>query len=388
MTGAAMKVRYRFVVEDRDRHGNNRVYFRCGKANKIRITELPGTPAFAARHAALVVQFENGTLPVPEPSRRVPVGTFEWLVNQYHSSAAFAALDKRLTQRRRVLLLQTMLSEPVFSGSPETFRGFPVDRINLKALEVLRDRRSQHPGAANNRVKALRGLFKWARAAHHIAADPSLNLSKLAVVSEGHHSWTLDEIAQFEVRHPLGSKAHLALQLILYTGARRSDAHRLGRQNETRGALRWTAHKNRNRHPVVVEVPILPPLAAAIAASETGDLVYLVNEWGKPFSIEGFGAWFGKRCDEAGLPHCTAHGLRKASATRLAEAGATTHQLMAIFGWRSVSQAELYTRAAARRTMAASGMGLLVDERASETIVEQEKSHRTAQVGQIEQKAK
>jgi hypothetical protein len=67
-------------------------------------------------------------------------------------------------------------------------------------------------------------------------------------------------------------------------------------------------------------------------ASPCGDLTFLVNEWGPPFTDAGFGNWFRDRCLEAGVPG-RAHGLRKAGATLAANNGATSRQLMAIFGW-------------------------------------------------------
>jgi len=42
-----------------------------------------------------------------------------------------------------------------------------------------------------------------------------------------------------------------------------------------------------------------------------------------------------------------------------AENGATEHQLMAIFGWRTSKEAERYTKAARRKKMAGDAMPLL-----------------------------
>ena len=102
-----------------------------------------------------------------------------------------------------------------------------------------------------------------------------------------------------------------------------------------------------------LELPIPPELQRVIDASTAGDLSFLVTEFGKPFTAAGFGGWFRARCDAAGLPHCSAHGLRKAAATSLA-AGASAHQLMSWFGWRSLEDAERYTRAANQKKLAAS----------------------------------
>jgi hypothetical protein len=83
----------------------------------------------------------------------------------------------------------------------------------------------------------------------------------------------------------------------------------------------------KNRGDGVVYPPLLPVLAATIAASKTGDLTFLVTERGTPFVKESFGNWFRDACREAGCPG-SAHGLRKAGATRAAENGATVHQLI------------------------------------------------------------
>jgi site-specific recombinase XerD len=94
-----------------------------------------------------------------------------------------------------------------------------------------------------------------------------------------------------------------------------------------------------------------PELARIIDASTVGDLTFLVTKFGKPFTGAGFGGWFRERCNEAGLRNCSAHGLRKAGAARAAENGATAHELMALFGWLSLSEAQRYTKAADRRKL-------------------------------------
>ncbi len=170
----------------------------------------------------------------------------------------------------------------------------------------------------------------------------------------------MDEVEQYEKGHAIVTKPRLALALLLYTGVRRSDLVLLGRQHTRGGWLKFTAQKNRNRKPVTVEVPILPALQSIIDVTPTGELTYLVTEYGRPFSVAGFGGWFRERCDEAGLNHCSAHGLRKAGASIAAENGASPHQLMAIFGWLTLKEAERYTQAARRRRMARQGMGYLM----------------------------
>jgi integrase len=357
-----MFFKYRYLVRDRDRHGNTRIYFRRGRT-KIRIRVEIGSPEFAKRYQELC-----GAMPEKPLATIVPRSeTFEGLWDGYRRSAAFAELDSS-TQRTRIRLIENMLDEAIYPGAPATFRGFPKSRITLDTLEILRDRKGRAlRGAANDRVKALRGLFKWASAKRFpgdkpvLTSNPTISLAKISGVTRSHHTWTLEEIDQFEARHPLGTMAHLAMTIMLYAGARRSDASKLGKQHMRGGSISWTAHKNRARFPSVIDIPVLPPLQAAIDAAAPGRMIFLATSHGKPFSIAGFGNWFHDRCVEAGLSHCSAHGLRKAGSARAAEAGATAHQLMAMFGWRSLAEAELYTREAERKRMAELGMGKLLD---------------------------
>jgi integrase len=69
-----------------------------------------------------------------------------------------------------------------------------------------------------------------------------------------------------------------------------------------------------------IDIPVLPELREAVdLMPATDQLAFLTTEAGQPFTAAGFGGWFRERCDEAGLHHCSAHGLRKAAATRLIE---------------------------------------------------------------------
>ncbi len=112
------------------------------------------------------------------------------------------------------------------------------------------------------------------------------------------------------------------------------------------------------------ELPILPPLRASLDATPSGDLCYLVTAHGKPHSVKAFGNWFKKRCREAGIDaDLSAHGVRKLGATRCADAGATEHQLMALFGWSSTKQAALYTLKANRKKLEADAAPLLMQGR-------------------------
>ncbi len=153
-----------------------------------------------------------------------------------------------------------------------------------------------------------------------------------SAVSGVFHTWTIDEVHQFEHKHPIGSKARLALALLLYTGVRRSEVVELGRQMERGGAPHISEKKGANSRalgrkksaaPKWHVLPILPALRAVIDATPSGTLAFLVTSFGQPFTAAGFGNKFRAWCNEAGLQHCSAHGLRKAGATIAAENGAT-----------------------------------------------------------------
>ena len=221
----------------------------------------------------------------------------------------------------------------------------------------IRDTKPEYP-AANGRVKALRQLFFWAIEAQLADSNPARNVRYLASRNpDGFYTWSVEEIRQSQQRHPIGTKTRLALDLLLLRRRPQIRIVRLGLQMERDGWLRFTEAKGRARGSKFRELPILQQLRQSIDAAPSGRLVRLVTEFGKPFTANGFGNWFRDRCNEAGLPHCSAHGLRKAGATIAAENGATEHELMAIYGWESPKQAALYTRRADRKRLAADALG-------------------------------
>jgi integrase len=188
------------------------------------------------------------------------------------------------------------------------------------------------------------------------------DIQYIKVKGDCFHTWTELEISQFEARHSINSSARLAMALMLYTGQRRSDAIRLGRQHVRNGVLEFTQHKNRSRNPVSLSIPLHPKLQEILAANSHGKLQFIVTEFGKPFSDAGFGNRFRKWCDEAGLPNCTAHGLRKAAATRLAEAGCTEREIMAITGHRTSKQVSRYAQSANQAKLAGQAISKLVGD--------------------------
>lgn len=330
------------------------VYFRKKGQKDIRMRGVPYSDEWNALYERLLA----GELPPGEEVLMQPKeSTLAWLCQRYFESSKFQELDVR-TQRVRRQILQSCMDEPLVAEKPHgpKYSDMPIHRMSAKAVAVLRDRKKDKPEAANGRVKAIRAVFTWAGrpeeglAQENTARDVQYRAS---ANPDGHHSWTIEEVEQFEARHPVGTKARLALALLLYTGQRRSDIVLFGRQHEKDGWLRFTQQKNKRNKPVYLEIPIRPELRAVLDASPLGDMVYLVTEFSKPFTANGFGNWFRDRCIEAGVPG-RAHGLRKACATRLADNGATAHEIMAITGHKTMKEVERYTRAANQKRLAAS----------------------------------
>ena len=347
----------KYLYENVDRHGNVRLYFRRPEI-RVRLREKPFSEEFWAKYYELLRLYESGGLCRPGASRSLQpsAGSWRWLCVQYYKSAPYKRLDEG-TQRTRRGILESTCNER--SSASEFFGDMPLARITTKTLRAVRDRKSNFPAAANNRVKCMRAVFKWATDDDLVASNPARDLSKVPTVGGGHHSWTVDEVQAYEARHEVGTRARLAMALMLWTGVRRSDVVLLGRQHVRDGWLRFTQTKNQRRKPMAIEVPLLPELQRVIDASDCGNMTFLMTDQGKPFTANGFGNWFADRCVEAGVPG-RAHGLRKAGAATAAENGATTKQLMAIFGWLTMSEAERYTLKAERKRMAGDAMGFLV----------------------------
>ena len=354
MTGAPTMIKitqdYRYVVRDRDRHGNDRFYFRRHGDKKVRLRARPGTLEFQQEYETALAESDAGRL-TKENGPPTP-NTWRWLCVRYMQSAEFRQLDPVNTQRPRRGILESTWSEAVMPGSAVLIGDCPLNSMSRKLVLVLRDRKGKFPDAANNRMKAIRRVFKWALENDLMTSNPARDVPRLRARVGGYHTWTQEEIAQFERRHPIGTTAALALALLRYTGQRRGDIVRFGRQHVREGFLKFTQDKNRNRNPISLQLPVLPALQKVIDASPTGDLTFLVNDYGQPFTVAGFGNKFREWCRESGLENCSAHGMRKAAATMLAENGATAHELMAWFGWRSLKEAERYTQAANQKKLA------------------------------------
>ncbi len=325
------------------RHGRVVWYYWRGHGPRVRLPDDYGSAEFmAAYHAAASGQAASA----PEKAKDAPE-SLAWLIARYRQSAAWAALSMATRRQRENIFLHVIKS----AGR------FPFAKVTRGDIAAGRDRRATTPAAANNYLKTMRALFRWALESDMITVDPTIGVKAIKLSGEGYHVWTPEEIAAFEARWPIGTRERLALAVLLFTGLRRGDAARLGRQHIRNGVISLRTEKTGT--PVMI--PVLPVLQEIIDASPTGDLALIATRDGRPMTKESFGNWFRDACKAAGVPG-SAHGLRKAGATRAAEAGATLHELNAIFGWSGMKMAGHYTEKADRARLAARAMGKLTNE--------------------------
>lgn len=325
-----------WVSEYKDRHGKPRYRFRRKGFAQYLFKHAPGTEGFLPEYEACK-QGIAAEPTAPGAGRAAP-GSFDDLINRYYRSPDF--LDP--SDRTRV----------VYRGVIERWRKSygkgKVRDLQAKHVAAMMADMLPHRTAANMLRKRLRALMQFAIREGLATENPVVATKPYKVDSAGFHTWTEDEIAQFEAHHPIGSKARLALDLMLWTGQRGGDARVMGPQHVKNKRLLVTQQKTG----ATVSLPILPALAASIVAAKPGALVFLLSEHGKPYSPKGFGNKFRQWCDEAGLPQCSAHGLRKAAARRFAEAGCSNQQIKAWTGHTTDSEVSRYTAAADQQSMA------------------------------------
>jgi integrase len=333
------------------RHGKVVWYVRIGKGPRTRLRVEFGTPEFDTAYQAAV----SGT---PRPKRGAPAnGTLAWLVERYRETTAWTTLSEA-TRRQR---------ENIFKHVLESAGQQPFARITSASVLAGRDRRSATPAQARNFLDAMRGLFRWALETRLVRTDPTANVKNpKRPKGDGFRPWTEKDVGAYERRWPIGTRQRVWLDVLLYTGLRRGDAVRIGRQHIREGVTQIKTEKS--GFTIEVTLPILPVLATTLAVGPCGDLAFICGERGEPLTKESFGNLFRAACKAAGVPG-SAHGVRKIAATRAANSGATVAQLEAIFGWQGGTMASLYTRAADRRRLAFEAMHKLGAENDARTSI-------------------
>jgi integrase len=342
-------MRLQYVHEFIDRHGKPRRHFRRIGFKQIPLPGLPGSAEFMAAYQAALAGEKAPRIEIG--ATRTGPGTINALTVAYYKSAEFKYQLSGETQRAR-------------RGIIERFRAQHGDkRVAMLRREHIQKMLAEidRPHAKRNWFKTVRALMRFAVSINMLTDDPTEGIKNTKLPkSDGHHTWTDDEISQYRDYWPLGSQQRLAMELALETTSRRADVTRIGPQHERNGNLDLRHTKNNSE----AFIPISPELRAAIAACPTKHLTFLHTHAGRPRSPKALGGDFRKWCDAAELPkRCTIHGLRKGGARRLAEAGATAHEIQAVTGHKTLSEVERYTRAADRKRLAQAAIKKLVQSR-------------------------
>lgn len=317
--------------------GKTYLSFRKGKGPRIRLPDDPTSDAFMeAYNAALTGQ--PARAPANSPTRDAQ-GTLGWLITSFKQSGGYKSL--RLTSKVQYDHRLEKIREDHGSRS---VAGLTPKRIMVGILQPFADR----PGSALDTLKKMRILIKHARLIGLLKHDPSAGIKRPKI--QRIRSWTDVEIKAFRDRWPLGTKQRTAFELFANTGQRRSDVYRMA----------WSHITAENKVKVVQQktgvellIPLHRDLVAALGAAERKHISILTTAYGRPFTVDGFSQWMRDAITEAGLPlDCQPHGLRKFAGKRLALAGASTKEIMAILGHKSLAEVERYTEDAEQEFLA------------------------------------
>ena len=327
-----------------DRHGKIRYRFRRRGWPSAYLPGQPGDAAFHARYAEIVSQ---GPLkPVTVQSQAIVVEqSLDDLLRQMKRSPEWHSKGAA-TKHGQALVYQRFMDR--ISASGQRYGARPVQAVTFKWLQTILGDMHESPGAANDLRKKLAVLMEYAVDLDWMDKNP-VRKTKPYPKGEGYHSWTDVEIAQYRAVHPLGTMARLALELALNTAGRRGNIVALAREEIVAGRI-ITAHSKGGN---VSSVKMMASTRAALEALPAAPIKHLlITSFGKRFTPAGFGNKFREWCDDAALPHCSIHGLRKAMSRLLAESGASDAEGQAVTGHKKDEMFQYYRAAANRETLA------------------------------------
>lgn len=320
-----------------DRHGKRRWRFR-EKGFSAELGTDWGSQAFQRRYAEAVNR-EKGD--GAGAARTVP-GTFDDLVVRFYKLHLPTVADSTVAGYRAII-------EPlrVIHGHKRV-RGFRRRHVLAIKAEL-----AETPQQANKALKRLSQLMD-------LAVELERGVKRFPVSASGIHAWDEGEIARFYEVHPMGSPAHLAMTLMLYTGAAKCDAVALGKGNIRDGRLTYRRRKTvKNPDGFEVSIPVHPFLAETLACVRADAFTFLETKDRRARSVKGLGSSMRKWCDKAGLPLCSSHGLRKAICRRIAEIEGDVFKVMAVSGHTSLKDTKKYVKDFGRKAKADSAIASL-----------------------------
>lgn len=333
-----------------DRHGKIRYRFRKVGHKSAYIKGKPGTKEFYVSLAEALSRTTEPIAPVspfkPEPKTLDDLYRLMKQTPKWKKKSA-------TTQHRQALVYERFLNRVAQSGARYGARR--VENVTVAWLNNIFGSMADTPGAANDLRKKLSVLMRVALTQKWLASNPVTETEKYDP-GEGFHDWTDAEIEQYRAYHPLGTTARLVLEIALNTAGRRCNVARLPREAIKGGDI-YTEHAKGNNS---ATVPLMASTQAAIDAMPTRPLHYvIVTQFGRPFTPAGLGNKMREWCDDAGLPQCSMHGLRKSISRQLAQKGASDAQGMAVTGHKKDKTFQHYRAAANRTALARDAMSNL-----------------------------
>lgn len=351
----------KYVTAFLDRHGRERLRFRRKGFEDYYFKAKYGTDPFRDEYRACLDGAANKIRPGAD---KIVPGTIHDLIARY--CAVPSRLGPSATTQNKIRNILEKFRAEHGQRFVDDVEFEHIDAIIAAKQKKKKVGKRMEGGdeAARKLRKELVRLFDFAVKSRMRATNPVIQSERVKVPpsqrSKGFHTWTEPEIAQYRAHHKLGTKARLAMELMLWTDQRRIDAIRMGRQHITDGRIKITQSKTGKE----LLIPVAPQLLEAIVAMPKGKgshLCFLVTEWGKPFTNAGFGNWFRDQCDAAGLPQCSAHGLRKATMRRMAELGLSNQSMKAVSGHSKDDEVARYTREASQKHLADGAIKKLVE---------------------------
>lgn len=331
------KLKFPYLIKDTDRHGTVRWYVRKPGCPKVRLKAQFGTPAFMNEYTVAMA----GASPM-KPSARLRDGSLAWLVARWKESSDWLSF-KPSTRRQRDNILTHVLEK---SGD--------VDYRDLTRADIRggKEDRKDRKGAANNFLKTMNALFRWAEEEELVDENPAAGVRHFKLQRGGFKTWTLDEVKQYRDRWPLGTRERLVFEIAVNTGLRRGDLVRVGWPMVDGDVIGIVTEKTGTH----VSLPIMPKLEEALKYGAGFGATWVVqSRGGLPLKKESLGNYFRVWCNKAGIKGKSAHGLRKLCATTAADNGATEMELQALFGWTTNAMSSVYTKQANRRRLALAG---------------------------------
>lgn len=326
-----------------DRHGRPRIYFNRASQPKV---PLP-TPLYSERFWIAYYKAKEG-----QPERlsagtaKTKAGTISALIAEYYQSSAFTS--------------KAPSTRATYKNQLEAFRSEhgdgPVAEIKAKHIDaILGDVAKKSTAQAHKLRKRLATLFRLAVKWEYREDNPMLNAERVKHKSKGFEPWTEADIAKFREHWPEGTSRRIAFEILLFTGLRRSDAVRIGRQHIQGNRIVTKIKKSGDE--VEVSIPIHPEFQSVLDTIKHGHLNFITTERGAARSEKAFTNWIIDAAREAGLPpHRSPHGLRKSACIRLAEAGCSASEIMSITGHRNLAEVETYVRKTNNKKLADSAV--------------------------------